>query len=71
MGSLDLGAFFQFLENFTWYFVGARLVGYVSMCSLVVCFNTCCSACGDFMFVMGCVWLCMYIIDVSEGSVRL
>ena len=41
------------------------------MCSLVVCFNTCCSACGDFMFVMGCVWLCMYIIDVSEGSVRL
>ena len=67
-GTLVLGAFFHALENLTWYVVGVGLMGYVSMCVFVMCFRTCCSACGVCKFVMGCVWLCMYIIDVSDGS---
>ena len=38
------------------------------MCVLVVCSSICVSSRGVCRFVVGLVWLCMHIIDVSDGS---
>ncbi len=35
----------------------------------VVCFRTCCSVCGVWTFGVRVVWLCIQMIDVSDGSV--
>ena len=67
VGALVLGASFHALEIFTWYFVGVGLMGYVSMCVLIVLCRTCCSVCGVCKFVVGCTWLCTHIIDAREG----
>jgi hypothetical protein len=58
VGALVLGAFFHVLENFTWYFMGVDLMGYVSMCMLIVFCRTWHSACGFVNLlwgVFGCV----------------
>jgi hypothetical protein len=34
----------------------------------VVCSSTCASSWGVCKVVVGLVWLCMHIIDVSDGS---
>ena len=38
------------------------------MCVLVVYSSTCVSSYGVCKFVVGLVWLCMHIIDVSDDS---
>ena len=37
------------------------------MCVLVVCSSIYASYCGILRFIVGPVWLCMHIVDVSEG----
>ena len=71
MGVLALGASFHALEIFTLYFAGVGLMGYVSICVLIVFCRTCCSSCGVCKFGVRFVWLCTHIIDVREGSMRL
>ena len=44
-------------------------MGWVSMCVFVACFRTCCSSFRVWTFVVGFAWLCMQMIDVSDGSV--
>lgn len=43
-------------------------MGYVSLCVLSVFFRIFCSFCGVCKFIVRCIWLCMEIIDVSDGS---
>ena len=38
------------------------------MCVLSVFIRTVCSSCGVCRFIGRCSWLCMPIIDVSDGS---
>ena len=40
----------------------------MSICVLVVFFRTCYNLCGVCKFVVGFTWLCMQMIDVSDGS---
>ena len=35
---------------------------------LVICFSTCASSCGVCKLGTSFVWLCMHIIDTSDGS---
>ena len=44
------------------------LMGKVSMHVLAVSSSTLMSSCGVRKFIVGLLWLCMHIIDVSDGS---
>ena len=57
MGVLFLGACFHVFENLMRKCGVVVLMGYVSMCVLVMCFNTCGSSCGVCRLVVGFVWL--------------
>ena len=45
------------------------LIWCVSMCVVVILFSMFCSSCGFCVFGVIVVWLCMQMMDVSEGSV--
>ena len=40
----------------------------VSICVVVNLFSMFCSSCADFGFGVIVVWLCMQMMDVSDGS---
>ena len=56
------------LEDLTLNCVGVGFMAWVSMCVLSVFFRTFYSLCGVCRFLDRCNWLCMLIIDVSDGS---
>ena len=43
-------------------------MGYVSIWMLIVSFRMCCGLWGVCKFIVRFTWLCMHIIDVSNGS---
>lgn len=55
------------LENLTLYIVGVGLMGSMFMFVLSVFTNMVCSSGGVCRFFGRCWWLCMQIIDVSDG----
>ena len=63
------GAFFHLLENFMLYCAWVGFMWCVSICVVVIFFSMFCSSSEIFGFGISVVWLCMQMMDMSDGSV--
>ena len=68
-GMFILGAYCHSLENSTLYCVRVGLMGLILVCVFVILFRTLCSFCGVCKFFVGIIWMCMHMVDVSDGYV--
>ena len=67
-GIITLGAVFHMLENFTLYCVELGLMGWVSICELLICCKVCFNVCGVRTVGFSVGWLCTQMIEVSAVS---